>query len=85
MEYTPQFTYNEQFWKEWEHESQTQSSYNMAQLCSGTVNNINALYAQQQPPKTNVTTFRGSVHNYSNQTMFSQPQTSFVQNQTFYS
>ena len=64
--------------------SHTQSGYNMAQPYSGVVNNANSSYMQQQPPMTNLVALGGSMHNYSSQTMYSQPQTLFTQNQTCY-
>ena len=53
--------------------SHTQSGYNMAQPYSGVVNNANSSYMQQQPPMTNLVALGGSMHNYSSQTMYSQP------------
>ena len=53
--------------------SHTHNGYKMAQLYLGVVNNTNTLFVQQQPPMTSATAIEGSMHNYSSQTIYSQP------------
>ena len=46
----------------------------------GAINNTNTLFVQQPP----IIALGGLIHNYSNQTIYPQPYTSFTQNQTTY-